>query len=308
MSKCFELNCSGKTLNLSSPKIMGILNVTSDSFYAASRCTGIDDTLKRAEVMAAAGAAILDVGGESTSAMVQRYGYKDTKDAARYVGGISAEHDVLDVVSCEQELDRIIPVVEALSQRFDCIISVDTSSAAVIRESALAGAGIINDIRALNRPGALEAVAATDLPVVLMHSLVDHPEAGFIPHYDNLMMEVTDYLKKAVIRCEEAGIQRHRLIIDPGFGGGLFGKTPDYDLSMLKHFKQFHELELPILAGLSRKSFIGAILDKGPEQRLTGSLSAAIIAAQAGAHILRVHDVAETYDVLRVLQAVNDAH
>ncbi len=305
MIRRFELNCAGKTLDLGQTRVMGVLNVTPDSFYAGSRCKSLEHTLQRAQDMVNAGADILDVGGESTSKMVKKFGYAN--DSERYVGGQTAEQIAGDTASCEQELDRVVPVVEALVERFDCVVSVDTSSALVIKETALAGAGMINDIRALQRPGALEAAAATDLPVILMHSLIDHPEPGFVAHYDDLMGEVLAYLNSRIDCCVEAGIEKKRLIVDPGFGGGLFGKTPAYDLSMLKHFEQFHQLDLPILAGMSRKSFIGAILDKDPDERLSGSLAVAVMAAQAGAHILRVHDVAETCDVVRMVEAVRQA-
>ncbi|MDP0561033.1 MAG: dihydropteroate synthase [Candidatus Endonucleobacter sp. (ex Gigantidas childressi)] len=305
MNDYFELDCAGRTLDLGKVRIMGVLNITSDSFYGSSRCRTIEAALKKAEEMVESGADILDVGGESTSKMVRRYGYND--DKAYCVSGGSAMQAKEGATSCEQELEKVVPVVEALVKRFDCIVSVDTSSAAVIRESVKVGAGMINDVRALQRSGALEAVAATELPVILMHSLIDHPESDFVPSYNNIIVEVIGYLHKSIKRCVDAGIKKHRIIIDPGFGGGLFGKTPAHDISMLKHFSSFHELKLPILAGMSRKSFIGAILDKGPDHRLSGSLAVAVIAAQAGAHILRVHDVAETCDIVRILEAVNSA-
>ena len=151
------------------------------------------------------------------------------------------------------------------------------------------------------------AAAETGLPVVLMHSLVDHPEPGFVPSYNDVLSEVADSLSQTVARCEAAGIKKSRLVLDPGFGGGLFGKTPAYDLSMLKHLKRFHDLGLPVLVGFSRKSFIGATLNKSPDQRLAGSLVAAALAVQAGVHILRVHDVPETCDVVHMLEAVAKA-
>lgn len=303
MGRHFKLKCGERVLDLGQTQVMGVLNVTPDSFYASSRCPGLDDCLRRAEAMVAGGATILDVGGESTSKMVQRFGYGDGR---RYVGA-SAEQDNGDTASCEQELERVVPVVAALTRRFDCVISVDTSSAAVIRESALAGAGMINDIRALQRPGALQAAAETNLSVVLMHSLLEHPEPGFVPHYDDLLGQVLGYLQERMACCQQAGIALERLVLDPGFGGGLFGKRPAHDLSLLKHFSRFHQLGRPVLAGMSRKSFIGATLDKDPGQRLPGSLAAAALAVQAGAHILRVHDVAETCDVVRLIEAVRQA-
>ena len=276
-----ELNCAGKTLVLDQPRIMGVLNITPDSFYASSRYQ--DQWLKAAEQMVLDGADILDVGGEST-----RPG----------AGGAP---------SCEAELERVMPVVEALCSHFDAVVSVDTSSALVIRETAKAGAGMINDVRALQREGALEAAAETDLPIVLMHSLVDQPKADFKPQYDDVVLCVQDYLRERIAVCRQAGIDRSRLIADPGFGGGMFGKTPVCDLQMLKHFNKFHELELPVLAGMSRKSFIGAVLGNEAGQRLSGSLAVATLAAYAGAHIIRVHDVAETRDVVTMVNAVKAA-
>ncbi len=281
MSKAFTLNCAGKLLRLNKPRVMGILNITADSFYDKSRVT--DNWLNVAEQMINNGAEILDVGGESTRPGASR------------------------APSQEQELERILPVVEGLAKRFDVVISVDTSSALVIKEAVNAGAGMINDVRALHREGALEAAAETAVPVVLMHSLVEQPEPGFVPVYQDVVSEVSQYLAQCIARCEAAGINKERLIVDPGFGGGMFGKTALYDLEMLQGLNRFHQLGLPVLAGMSRKSFIGATLDRDTADRLPGSLAAAMLAAQGGAHILRVHDVKETVDVLRLLQAVSES-
>ena len=225
--------CAGKTLDFSRPLVMGVLNVTPDSFYARSRYKGLDAVLRGAEAMVNDGVDIFDVGGESTRP------------------GADGE-----MVTPEMELERVLPVVEALSARFDPIISVDTSSALVMKETAKVGAGIINDVRALHREGALEAAAQTGLPVVLMHSLVHPPEQGFEPVYDNVTDTVCSYLLNRVSDCEAAGIDHKRIILDPGFGGGMFGKTPEYDLSLLKNLRQLTELGFPVLAGLSRKSFM----------------------------------------------------
>ena len=281
MADGFTLDCAGKTLDLSKPRVMGILNVTPDSFYRQSRCS--DGWLAAAEQMVNDGADILDIGGESTRP-----------------GASGAPTQ-------EEELERVLPVVEGLAARFDVIISVDTSSPLVISETVRAGAGMINDVRALQRTGALEAAAQTSVPVVLMHSLVDQPVPGFVPAYDDVILQVSQYLMERVACCQEAGINRERLILDPGFGGGMFGKTPTYDLAMLHDFRRLHQLGLPVLAGMSRKSFIGATLGRETQERLAGSLAAAMLAAQAGAQILRVHDVAETVDVLRLMQAVGEA-
>ncbi len=275
-----KLNCAGTILTFDQTRVMGILNVTPDSFYSGSRYQGMDEILAKAEEMVEAGVDILDVGGESTRP-----------------GATGA-------VSSEQELERVLPVVEVLSKNFDQIVSVDTSSALVITETAKAGAGMINDVRALRREGALEALAATDLPVVLMHSLVDQPEPSFIPHYSDVVRDVSDYLLERIQVCELNGIDQDRIVLDPGFGGGMFGKTPAYDLSLLKNLKRICDLGYPVLAGMSRKSFIGAVLDKPDAGRLSASLAVAVMAAQVGANIIRVHDVAETVDAIKMVNAV----
>ncbi|MGI9282564.1 MAG: dihydropteroate synthase [Endozoicomonas sp.] len=278
-----KLNCAGKTLTFDRTLVMGILNITPDSFFEGSRYQNLDQVLSVADQMVKDGVDILDVGGESTRP-----------------GANGA-------ITCEQELERVVPVIEALKNNFDQVVSMDTSSALVIREGARAGAGMINDVRALMRDGALEAAAATDLPVVLMHSLVDQPEPGFVPHYDDVAGEVSDYLLNRVQACEAVGIARGRLVLDPGFGGGMFGKTPAYDLQLLNDLNRIVAHGFPVLAGMSRKSFIAAVLDKPAEERLNASLAVAVMAAQAGASIIRVHDVAETVDVVRMVDAVKSA-
>ena len=279
-----RLDCAGRTLDFSRTRIMGILNITPDSFYSGSRYQDMDTILRVADAMVNDGVDIFDVGGEST-----RPG-ADGK-----------------VVTGEMELERVLPVVEALNARFDKVISVDTSSALVMTEAAKAGAGIINDVRALHREGALQAAAQTGLPVVLMHSLVDQPEPGFVPCYYDVASEVCQYLLNRVSGCEAAGISRDRIILDPGFGGGMFGKTPKQNLSLLKHLNGLVKSGIPVLAGLSRKSFMQVQLDKPAAELLSGSLAVALMAAQAGARIIRVHDVAETRDVVTMLEAVQQA-
>lgn len=279
-----RLACANQVLDLNSTRIMGVLNITPDSFYGGSRCQQLDAVLRVADSMVNDGVDILDVGGEST---------RPGADGS--------------VVTCEIELGRVLPVVEALRSRFDQVISIDTSSALVITETSKAGAGIINDVRALRREGALQAAAGTSLPVILMHSLVEQPESGFVPHYEDVAKEVGQYLLDRVEVCEAAGIARERIILDPGFGGGMFGKTPAYDLSLLKHLDKVLGLGFPVLAGMSRKSFIGAVLDKPAEERLYGSLAVVTLAVQAGAQIIRVHDVAATKDVVRMVDAVRQS-
>ncbi|AMO58200.1 dihydropteroate synthase [Endozoicomonas montiporae] len=279
-----KLDCAGRTLDLSRTRIMGILNITPDSFYSGSRYQDMDTILRVADSMVNDGVDIFDVGGEST-----RPG-ADGK-----------------VVTSEMELERVLPVVEALNARFDKVISVDTSSALVMTEVAKIGAGMINDVRALRREGALQAAARTGLPVVLMHSLVDQPEPGFEPHYHNVADEVCQYLLNRVSDCEAAGIPKDRIILDPGFGGGMFGKTPKQNLSLLKHCDKLAGTGFPVLAGLSRKSFMQVQLGKAADELLSGSLAVALMAVQAGARIIRVHDVAETRDVVTMLEAVQQA-
>ena len=276
--------CGPRTLDLSTVKVMGVLNVTPDSFSDGGQLFS-DNTLnnsmalKRAEQMVREGAAIIDVGGEST-----RPG--------------SAP------VPIDEELSRVIPVVELIARELDVVISVDTSSPEVMLEAAKVGAGIINDVRALTRDGALTAAASTGLPVCLMHmqglpqTMQDRPE------YDDVVSEVANYLLQRVSQCEQAGIARSNIWLDPGFG---FGKTDIHNLQLLQQLPQLVELGLPVLAGLSRKSLLGRLLGRDVNERLAGSLALAMLAAQGGAKILRVHDVAATVDVLKIQMAAASA-
>ncbi|WP_312055277.1 dihydropteroate synthase [Pantoea brenneri] len=266
-------------LDLSFPHVMGILNVTPDSFSDGGKHNALVDALTHTNEMVNAGATIIDVGGEST-----RPG--------------------ADEVSVEQELERVIPVVEAIAQRFEVWISVDTSKAEVIRESARVGAHIINDVRSLSEPGALEAAAATGLPVCLMHMQGEPRTMQQAPHYENILYEVDTYFAQQIARCEAAGIKKERLILDPGFG---FGKNLSHNYELLAHLSDFHHFGLPLLVGMSRKSMIGQLLNVGPSQRLTGSLSCAVIAAMQGAQIIRAHDVKETAEAMRVVEATRRA-
>ncbi|WP_374379997.1 dihydropteroate synthase [Pseudomonas fluvialis] len=275
----FRLPCGSRTLDLSRPQVMGILNVTPDSFSDGGRYNRIDAALRHAEQMLEAGATIIDVGGEST-----RPGAPP--------------------VSAEEELQRVAPVVEQLVCRLDALVSVDTSSPALMREAALLGAGMINDVRSLSRDGALQAAAEGNLAVCLMHMQGEPQTMQDSPQYDDVTTAVRTFLADRVAACEAAGIARERLLIDPGFG---FAKTLAHNLSLFRQMQALHDLHLPLLVGVSRKSMIGKVLGREVDQRLAGSLALAALAVQQGAHILRVHDVAETVDVLRMLEAVAEA-
>ncbi|MDY1000075.1 dihydropteroate synthase [Pantoea agglomerans] len=266
-------------LDLSFPHVMGILNVTPDSFSDGGKHNALVDALTHTNEMVNAGATIIDVGGEST-----RPG--------------------ADEVSVEEELERVIPVIDAIAQRFEVWISVDTSKADVIREAARVGAHIINDVRSLSEPGALEAAAAAALPVCLMHMQGEPRTMQQAPVYENILSEVDTYFAQQIARCEAAGIKKERLILDPGFG---FGKNLSHNYELLAHLGDFHHFGLPLLVGMSRKSMIGQLLNVGPSQRLTGSLSCAVIAAMQGAQIIRAHDVKETAEAMRVVEATRRA-
>ena len=273
------LDCGGKSLDLSEPRIMGILNLTPDSFSDGGRFNAPEQAVAQALQMQADGAAIIDIGGEST-----RPG--------------AAE------VSVKEELARVIPVIEALVPELAVPISVDTSKPEVMRQAAIAGAGMINDVYALRRPGALEAAAATDLPICLMHMQGEPRSMQRQPIYQDVIAEVRDFLSQQVTRCEMAGISRDRLILDPGFG---FGKTLQHNLSLLHSLAALNVDNLPLLVGMSRKSMVGQVLDKPVEQRLYGSIALASLAVWLGAAIIRVHDVRESAEAVRMVQAVKSA-
>lgn len=274
-----KLYARDSVLDLSHPHVMGILNVTPDSFSDGGKHNELIQALTHANEMINAGATIIDVGGEST-----RPGAAD--------------------VSVEQELERVIPVVEAIAQRFEVWISVDTSKPEVIRESARVGAHIINDIRSLQEPGALAAAAETGLPVCLMHMQGEPKTMQQSPQYHNVLRDVDQFFVEHIARCEAAGIKKSQLLLDPGFG---FGKNLSHNYQLLAHLADYHRFGLPLLVGMSRKSMIGQLLNVGPPQRLTGSLACAVIAAMQGAHILRVHDVKETVEAMRVVEATQSA-
>jgi dihydropteroate synthase len=270
------------SLDLSRPQVMAILNITPDSFsdggqYFSSGKPNLDSIMRAAEAHIQQGASILDVGGEST------------RPGARFV-------------SEQEELDRVIPVVEALVTQLGALVSVDTSRPKIILESASMGVGLINDVRALQVEGALEVAAKTGLPVCLMHMQGEPRTMQKSPIYDNVFDEVKDFLTKRVDVAIRAGIAKDKILIDPGFG---FGKTLEHNLALLRRLPDLVALGHPVLVGLSRKSMLSQLLDKPVDQRLAGSLALALLAAQAGARIIRVHDVAETVDVLKVLSAFN---
>ncbi|WP_420592065.1 dihydropteroate synthase [Bacterioplanoides sp.] len=270
------LQCGQRSLDLSKAQVMGILNVTPDSFSDGGRFTSLNSALRQARQMTLDGAAIIDIGGEST-----RPG--------------------ADPVSEQQELDRVIPVIEAIRRELDVLISVDTSTAAVIREATLAGAHLVNDVRALQREGALQAAADSGLPVCLMHMQGNPQTMQDNPEYRDVVQDVKQFLEQRVEVCEKAGIIRERILLDPGFG---FGKTTEHNYQLLNRMEQLHDLELPLLIGLSRKRMIGAATGgEIAEQRVCGSVAGAVISVMKGAKILRVHDVKETFEALAVANA-----
>ena len=266
----------GRVLELSEPVIMGIVNVTPDSFSDGGQFFNTTAALNHAMQLLDEGATILDIGGEST-----RPGAPD--------------------VSLEDELQRVIPLIKAIREQSDCVISIDTSKAEVMRQAIEAGADIVNDVRALQEPGAIEVVAQyPDVVVCLMHMQGQPRSMQNAPHYDDLASEINDFFNQRIAACEAAGIKQSQLILDPGFG---FGKTLKHNYQILAQLNDYAQLGLPLLAGLSRKSMIGNLLNRDTKDRLAGSLAGALIAAQNGAHIIRVHDVKETADVLGVYQA-----
>ena len=271
-----RLPCGNRVLVFDAPKVMGILNVTPDSFSDGGRYTAVESALRHAEGMVAAGAAIIDVGGEST-----RPGAPAVSEA--------------------EELDRVVPVIEAIARELDVVISMDTSTPAVMREGARAGAGLINDVRSLRRPGALETAAATDLAICLMHMRGEPGTMQQAPVYADVAGEVGAFLAEQVARCEAVGISRQRLVLDPGYG---FAKTLEHNLELFRRQAELLAFGLPLLVGVSRKSMIGAVTGRPVQGRLAGGLALAALALAKGAQILRVHDVAETVDVVKMITAV----
>lgn len=273
------LNCANRLLNLSRPHVMGILNVTPDSFsdggsLHSGRAVNLDAALNCAEKMVKDGASIIDIGGESTRP------------------GASS-------VSVEEELDRVLPVVEAVASRLDVVISVDTSQPKVIEAAAAAGAGLINDVRALRLEGALEAAAKAKLPVCLMHMQGNPATMQHNPEYGNCVEEVYDFLWERIQACKEVGLDEKQILVDPGIG---FGKRDEHNLALVKSISRFSDLGAGTLFGVSRKSMIGRLLERELPDRLAGSLAFAMAALNGGAKVLRVHDVAQTVDIVKTYE------
>jgi dihydropteroate synthase len=260
-------------------QVMGILNSTPDSFYPNSRIHSTQQVITAAATMVKHGATILDVGGESTRP------------------GATA-------VSVDEECGRIIPMIEAVRSRFDVLISVDTSKPTVMQQAIAAGAGMVNDVRALQLPGALDAVANADVKIALMHMQGEPEMMQKKPVYKDLIADITAFFQQRIKACESAGIKRERLILDPGFG---FGKTVAHNLSLINHFSVWHMFSLPLLIGVSRKSTIGVLLGDLQRDRLVGSLALTLLALQQGATLIRTHDVQATQDVVKMYQACQQA-
>ncbi|MGB5599167.1 MAG: dihydropteroate synthase [Thiothrix litoralis] len=266
-------------VNKASVQVMGILNVTPDSFSDGGLFQPQDAALRQIEQMLAEGVDIIDVGGESTRP-----------------GAAS--------VSVQAELERVVPVIEAIRARFDVPVSVDTSKPAVMQAAVAAGADLINDVYALQAPGALEMCAQLAVPVCLMHMQGQPRTMQQAPQYGDVVQDIRQFFEERIAACERAGISRDRLILDPGFG---FGKTLEHNVDLLRRLNEFSTIHLPILVGLSRKSMIGGLLNNRPvEGRLQGSVAAAVVAAMKGARIVRVHDVGATVDAMKLVNAVVD--
>ena len=275
------ITCGARTLDLSRPRIMGVLNVTPDSFsdggqlYRDGR-VDTDVLLARAEQMLAEGADILDVGGESTRP------------------GAAA-------VSEAEELDRVVTAVEALAQHCDTVISVDTSTPSVMTESARCGAGLLNDVRGFRRPQALQAAADSGLALCVMHMQGEPGTMQTAPAYSDVVQDISEFLSLRLADMGAVGIDLDRVVIDPGFG---FGKTAEQNFELLARLRELCNQGQPVLVGLSRKSMISSVLDRPPEQRLVASVALALMAVERGARIVRVHDVAATFDALSMWQTI----
>ena len=263
----FELDC---------PSVMGVINVTPDSFSDGGKFLAPGEALRQAGKMVVAGAEILDIGGEST------------RPGAEPVGE-------------QEELDRVIPIIEAIAADFDVAVSIDTSKPGVMRAAVAAGAAMINDVCALQADGALAAATELQQPVCLMHMQGQPRSMQVQPQYDNVMDEITQFLASRVTQCVEAGLGKDMLVVDPGFG---FGKTPAHNVELLANLRQLQRIGCPVLIGVSRKSTLGVITGREVDDLLPASIAAAVVAVMQGAQIVRAHDVAETFDALRIARSL----
>ncbi len=273
-----QLHCKNRFLDLSRPQVMGVLNVTPDSFSDGGRHVAFEDAFKRAMQMVDEGAAIIDVGGEST-----RPGAEPVNE--------------------QQELDRVLPVIQRLSEASGVLISIDTMKPGVMREALVAGAHIVNDVNALQADGAEELVAESGAAVCLMHMQGEPRTMQSEPHYTDVVVEVADFLMQRAQSCIESGIATDHIMIDPGFG---FGKTLEHNLQMMAGIEHFCESGWPVLIGVSRKSMLGALLDVPPAERVHGGIAAAVLACGHGARVVRTHDVRATVEALQVVRAVEE--
>jgi dihydropteroate synthase len=275
------IDCAGKPLDLSSTCVMGVLNITTDSFSDGGQYVQVPHAVERAMQMIEEGAAIIDIGGEST-----RPG--------------------AEVVPIEEELGRVTPAIKALvGAKIPVPVSIDTSKPEVMQAAVNAGAGMINDVRALQEPGALGVAEKAGVPICLMHMQGKPRTMQEHPQYNDVVDDIVSFLKQRIQACVDAGISREKLLVDPGFG---FGKTLEQNLALLKHLDSFLSLQSPVLVGISRKSMIGSLLEATVEQRKVGSISAAVIAAWQGAAIIRTHDVRETVEALKICDSVRAIH
>jgi len=270
------LDCVHKQLDLTIPQVMGVLNVTPDSFSDGGSYLDPQKALEQAKKMVLEGASIIDIGGESTRPGAQS-------------------------VTIEDEIQRTVPIIKAVKDNLDVVISIDTSKPEVMVAAVEAGATIINDVIALQAPGALETAKKLNVAVCLMHMLGEPRTMQNDPHYDNVVGEVKQFLQSRINKCLDMGFEPKKLLVDPGFG---FGKTVRHNLLIIKHLREFSTLGVPLLIGVSRKSTIGTILDKPVSERLYGSLSLASISVWLGAKIIRTHDVGATMDTLKLCHAV----
>lgn len=274
-----KLQSKTKILDLSSAKIMAILNATPDSFSDGGKHLQIEAALNFAQQALDNGAAILDIGGESTRPGAEK-------------------------VSIDEELSRVIPVIEAIHSRFDCWISIDTSKAVVMKEAVNAGADLINDVCALQQDNSLQIAAQLGVPVCLMHMQGTPENMQTSPSYQDVITQINNFFAERILQCEQAGISKDQILLDPGFG---FGKTLEHNYQLLAGLSHFHLHGLPLLVGMSRKSMIFNLMNSTPNDVLGGSIAAATIAAMQGAQIIRVHDVKESFQAIQVVKALNKA-